>query len=150
MKDAKQKLLHLIYTQLIVFVELAYTMVVTEKCDVYGFGVVALETLIGRHPGELVSSLSSSSSSSLLQNVMLSQVLDQRLSPPINSLIARDVVLVASLAFACINAKPKCRPTMKQVSQQLLARKGLLAKRFSDISLGQLMIPQVYLDISDN
>ncbi|PRQ41022.1 putative protein kinase RLK-Pelle-LRR-XI-1 family [Rosa chinensis] len=35
--------------------ELAFTMAVTEKCDVYGFGVVALEIIIGRHPGELIS-----------------------------------------------------------------------------------------------
>ncbi|XP_034707992.1 MDIS1-interacting receptor like kinase 2-like [Vitis riparia] len=37
--------------------ELAYTMVVTEKCDVYSFGVVALETMIGKHPGELITTL---------------------------------------------------------------------------------------------
>uniref|UniRef100_A0A2N9IA44 non-specific serine/threonine protein kinase n=1 Tax=Fagus sylvatica TaxID=28930 RepID=A0A2N9IA44_FAGSY len=54
--------------------ELAYTMVVTEKCDVYSFGVVALEILMGKHPGELLSSLSSPSSS---QNVMLNEILDQ-------------------------------------------------------------------------
>ncbi|RHN44229.1 putative protein kinase RLK-Pelle-LRR-XI-1 family [Medicago truncatula] len=35
--------------------ELAYTMVVSEKCDVYSFGVVALETLMGRHPGDILS-----------------------------------------------------------------------------------------------
>ncbi|KAH9704155.1 MDIS1-interacting receptor like kinase 2 [Citrus sinensis] len=40
--------------------ELAYTMVVTEKSDVYSFGVVALEVLMGKHPRELLSSLSSS------------------------------------------------------------------------------------------
>ncbi|XP_061994885.1 MDIS1-interacting receptor like kinase 2-like [Rosa rugosa] len=34
--------------------ELAFTMAVTEKCDVYGFGVVALEIIMGRHPGELI------------------------------------------------------------------------------------------------
>jgi len=28
-------------------------MAVNEKCDVYSFGVVALETLVGRHPGDL-------------------------------------------------------------------------------------------------
>ncbi|PON46621.1 Tyrosine-protein kinase [Parasponia andersonii] len=28
--------------------ELAYTMVLSEKCDVFSFGVVALETLMGR------------------------------------------------------------------------------------------------------
>ncbi|KAK9077703.1 hypothetical protein SSX86_006040 [Deinandra increscens subsp. villosa] len=42
--------------------ELAYNMIVTEKCDVYSFGVVALETIGGKHPGELLSSLNSSNS----------------------------------------------------------------------------------------
>ncbi|THG11015.1 MDIS1-interacting receptor like kinase 2-like [Camellia sinensis] len=39
--------------------ELAYTMGVIEKCDVYSFGVLALEVLMGSHPGELISSLKS-------------------------------------------------------------------------------------------
>ncbi|XP_042479641.1 MDIS1-interacting receptor like kinase 2-like [Macadamia integrifolia] len=30
--------------------ELAYTMKVTRKCDVYSFGVLTLEMLMGRHP----------------------------------------------------------------------------------------------------
>ncbi|KAG6643052.1 hypothetical protein CIPAW_09G183200 [Carya illinoinensis] len=85
----------------------AYTMIVTEKCDVYSFGVVALEVLMGRHPGELLSSLSSSS-----QNMMLNEILDQRLPPP-NRLIGQDILLVATIAFACLHTQPKSRPTMK-------------------------------------
>ena len=127
-------------------VELAYTMAVNEKCDVYSFGVVALETLIGRHPGELLSSMPLSPSSPLAQNTMLSQLLDQRLPPPRNPLVARDVALAATLSFACTNAKPICRPTMKQVSQQLIARKGLLARPFGDISLAQILTPEPYQD----
>ncbi|CAL8997338.1 unnamed protein product [Prunus brigantina] len=42
--------------------ELAYTMKVTEKCDVYSFGVVTLEIIMGRHPGDVFSSLSSGAS----------------------------------------------------------------------------------------
>ena len=105
---------------------------------------------MGRHPGELLSSLevSSSTSSSPAKNMTLSEVLDNCLSPPRNGPIARDVVLVAMLALACLNFKPQCRPTMKQVSQQFLARKGLLAKLFSDITLGQLMMtPELFLDV---
>ncbi|CAH1413998.1 unnamed protein product [Lactuca virosa] len=33
--------------------QLAYTMVVTDKCDVYSFGIIALEVIMGKHPGEL-------------------------------------------------------------------------------------------------
>ncbi|XP_023905543.2 MDIS1-interacting receptor like kinase 2-like, partial [Quercus suber] len=91
--------------------ELAYTMKVTEKSDIYSFGVVALEILMGRHPGELLTSLSSS------QSVMLNEILDKRLPPP-NRLVAHDVFLVAAISFACLRAKPKSRPTMKSVSQE--------------------------------
>ena len=125
-------------------------MAVTEKCDVYSFGVVMLETLMGRHPRELLSLLSSSSSTPSAQNTLLIEVLDQRLPPPRNRLIEGDIVLICALAFACINAKPKCRPTMKHISQQLLARKRLLAMRFSEVTLGQLMMPKVYMDIESN
>ncbi|KAK7822511.1 mdis1-interacting receptor like kinase 2, partial [Quercus suber] len=57
----------------------SYTMVMAEKGDAYSFGVVALETIMGMHPGELLSSLSPSSSN---QDVKLKDVLDPRLSPP--------------------------------------------------------------------
>ncbi|KAF4376665.1 hypothetical protein F8388_025536, partial [Cannabis sativa] len=128
--------------------EFAYTMTITEKCDVFSFGVVALETLMGKHPAELLSLVLSTSSSSLLQNKLLSEIIDQRLSRPRNRFIERDVVLVAILAFACLNVQPNCRPTMLQVSQQLLVPKGLLAKSFSDILVGQLMIPKCHLPLS--
>ena len=61
-------------------------MKVTDKCDVYSFGVVALEVMMGKHPGELLASLSSpslSSTSATLsdsQELLLKDVLDQRLS----------------------------------------------------------------------
>ncbi|KAL5582370.1 hypothetical protein UlMin_014812 [Ulmus minor] len=131
--------------------ELAFTMTATEKCDVYSFGVVTLETLMGRHPGELLSFLlesSSKSSSSKLsaQNMLLSEVLDQRLPPPRNRADTHDVVLVAALAFSCLHAKPNGRPTMKQVSQKLFAHRSQLTKNFHEISVGHLMIPESFLD----
>ena len=77
-------------------------MVVTEKCDVYSFGMVALEILMGKHPGELLTSLSMLSS----QNLMLNKILDQRLPPP-NRSIAQDIFFADSVAFACLRTKPK-------------------------------------------
>ncbi|KAI3685334.1 hypothetical protein L6452_34576 [Arctium lappa] len=37
--------------------EFAYTMRVTEKCDVYSFGVLTLEVIKGQHPHDLISVL---------------------------------------------------------------------------------------------
>ncbi|KAG7964613.1 hypothetical protein I3843_09G179200 [Carya illinoinensis] len=120
--------------------EFAYTMTVTEKCDVYSFGVIALEVLMGRHPGELLSSLSSSSS----QNMMLNEILDQRLPPP-NRLIGQDILLVATIAFACLHTQPKARPTMKCVSQELLSRKKPNVIPLTTVSLPQLSKQATYM-----
>ncbi|PQM32544.1 hypothetical protein Pyn_31476 [Prunus yedoensis var. nudiflora] len=39
-------------------------MEVNKKCDVFSFGVVTLEVIMGSHPGDVFSSLSSGASSS--------------------------------------------------------------------------------------
>ena len=84
-----------------------------EKCDVYSFGVVVLETTMGRHLGELISLLASLSA----QHIMLKDVLDPRLSPHINQTIAQNVVLVVTLALACLHSNPKSCPTIKHVTR---------------------------------
>ncbi|XP_030924985.1 MDIS1-interacting receptor like kinase 2-like [Quercus lobata] len=118
--------------------ELAYTMKVTEKSDVYSFGVVALEILMGRHPGELLTSLSSP------QSVMLNEILDKRLPPP-NRLVAQDVFLVAAISFACLRAKPKSRPTMKSVSQEFLCHKKPIMNPLHAVSVWQLRNQETYM-----
>ena len=111
----------------IFFAELAYTLEVNAKTDVFSFGVVTLEVLMGRHPGDLISylsslSLSSSSpSSSTSYFSLLKDVLDPRLSPPTDQVV-EDVVFAMKLAFACLHANPKSRPTMRQVSQALSSK----------------------------
>ncbi|KAM4080305.1 hypothetical protein ACJW30_11G004700 [Castanea mollissima] len=121
--------------------KLAYTMVVNEKCDVYSFGVGVLETIMGRHPGELISSLASSST----QHIMLKDVLDPRLSPHINQTIAQSVVLVVTLALAGLCSNPKSHPTMKQVSQEFFVQRSQLPKPFAEISMQQLMNQEIYV-----
>ncbi|THG23773.1 hypothetical protein TEA_011663 [Camellia sinensis var. sinensis] len=119
--------------------ELAYTMKVNEKYDVYSFGVLALEVIMGKHPGDLISSLSSSSSSSLTsttQGIFLKDVLDQRLLPPRNQ-VAKQIV-VAKLAFACLHTTPLSRPTMQQVARILSKQRPTLQNQFYTITLRQL------------
>ncbi|KAH7845660.1 hypothetical protein Vadar_004502 [Vaccinium darrowii] len=114
--------------------ELAYTMAVTEKCDVFSFGVVALETLMGRHPRDLISSLASPPS----ENMMIVDVLDPRLPVPTNPMVAGNIVLVATMAFACLRSEPRSRPTMHQLSQEFVSRRKALASPLHTVSLLQL------------
>ncbi|KAB2602331.1 leucine-rich repeat receptor-like serine/threonine-protein kinase BAM3 [Pyrus ussuriensis x Pyrus communis] len=102
--------------------ELAFTIRVTDKCDIYSFGVVTLKVLMGKHPGNMLESQLLESSKSLKNNaeLLLKDLLDRRLEPPTNEL-AKVVVLVMSLAMACIRTSPRSRPTMFFVSQKLLA-----------------------------
>lgn len=96
-------------------------MKVTEKSDVYSFGVVALEVMMGRHPGELISSLSAKEASQNDPDMLLKDLLDQRLSPPAGQ-TAEEVVFVVTTALSCTRATPETRPTMRAVAQELAAR----------------------------
>ncbi|XP_058201703.1 MDIS1-interacting receptor like kinase 2-like [Rhododendron vialii] len=122
--------------------ELAYTLEVNEKLDVYSFGVLTLEVIMGRHPGDLISSLSSSSLDSpppSSYGILLKDILDKRLPLPRNHL-AEAVVLAVKLALACLQPSPRCRPTMQQVSVALTKQKSHMQNPFLMITLEQLLI----------
>ncbi|CDP19209.1 unnamed protein product [Coffea canephora] len=119
--------------------ELAYTMVVTEKSDVYSFGVVVLETLFGEHPREFLSCISSQPN----EPIMLKDLLDARLPPPTNPLVVRNVVLATALALDCINANPKCRPTMQQVVNRFEEGRREPTRPLHTIAVNQLVSPPV-------
>ncbi|KAI8013145.1 MDIS1-interacting receptor like kinase 2 [Camellia lanceoleosa] len=74
-----------------------------EKLDVYSFGVLILKVLMGKHPGDLISSLSSSPPT--VYGALLKDILDTRLSSPGNH-VEEEVVLVAKLALACLHTSP--------------------------------------------
>uniref|UniRef100_A0A7N2KSS9 non-specific serine/threonine protein kinase n=2 Tax=Quercus lobata TaxID=97700 RepID=A0A7N2KSS9_QUELO len=117
-------------------------MEVNEKCDVYSFGVLALEVIMGKHPGDLILSLSSSSSPSLTatstaHDILLKNTLDQRLKPPKNQ-VALKVVSIAKLAFACLATNPKSRPTMQEVSLELSIERAPMSEVFDMLTLGLL------------
>uniref|UniRef100_A0A7N2L6Y0 non-specific serine/threonine protein kinase n=1 Tax=Quercus lobata TaxID=97700 RepID=A0A7N2L6Y0_QUELO len=102
-------------------------MEVNEKCDVYSFGVLTLEVIMGNHPGDLISflssSLSSSATTSTTHDIQVKDILDQRLKPPRNQ-VAFKLVLIAKLALACLATNPKSRPTMQEVSRKLSIEKA--------------------------
>ncbi|KAK5824182.1 hypothetical protein PVK06_018948 [Gossypium arboreum] len=94
--------------------ELSYTMQVTEKCDVYSFGVLALELIVRAYPGEFLSSLSIFTA----ESIPLNNVLDQRLAPPLPEVVNK-LIFILKLAVSCLNINSKSRPTMHTVSQLL-------------------------------
>ncbi|KAL3753090.1 hypothetical protein ACJRO7_000482 [Eucalyptus globulus] len=102
--------------------ELATMMRVTNKCDVYSFGVVALEIMMGKHPGDLLSSLSIMKTSTISEdpNLLLKDVLDPRLPLPTGQR-AKKVVFIVMAALACTRTSPDSRPNMHFVAQELSA-----------------------------
>ncbi|KAH7691039.1 Non-specific serine/threonine protein kinase protein [Dioscorea alata] len=98
--------------------ELAYMTKFTDKCDVYSFGMVTLEVIMGMHPGELLLNLPSMLSSSEGNDLLLKDVLDNRLLPPTGQL-AEQVVFIVKVALACTQTNPALRPAMLSIAQDL-------------------------------
>ncbi|CAN4076058.1 unnamed protein product [Withania somnifera] len=91
--------------------ELAYTMKVMEMCDVYSFGVLALEVIKGKHLGEHLTLLANSST----RDVQLSDLLDERLPHPEDD-VKELLAFIIKLASLCLLENPKARPTMHFIS----------------------------------
>jgi len=118
--------------------ELAYSAEVTEKCDVFSFGVLCLEIMMGKHPGEFISSLFSPSEASSVYNLLLKDVLDQRLPLPVEPVV-EEVFLIAKITLACLSETPRFRPSMEQVYNDFLMPKSSSQNSLSIITLAQLV-----------
>ncbi|KAJ9546115.1 hypothetical protein OSB04_025822 [Centaurea solstitialis] len=94
--------------------ELGCSMKVTEKCDVYSFGVLTLEVIKGEHPGNIIDVLSSLST----EKMELNDFLDHRLAVP-NPKMKKIVTSILVIAIRCVNSNPEIRPTMYDVSQKI-------------------------------
>ncbi|KAJ0640933.1 putative protein kinase RLK-Pelle-LRR-XI-1 family [Helianthus annuus] len=92
--------------------ELAYTMEVNEKCDVYSFGVLTLEVIMGKHPGELLTLLQET------KGISHTELLDQRLPLP-EEQVAEQVELLVKVAFSCVHKSPQSRPSMRSITLDL-------------------------------
>ncbi|KAK4275591.1 hypothetical protein QN277_018646 [Acacia crassicarpa] len=116
--------------------EIAFTMKANEKCDVYSFGVLTLEIIMGKHPRELILSLAENSTT---KDLLLKEILDPRLYT-LRKPVPREVILVAKIAFSCLNENPQSRPTMEQVSIELVRTpESHLLDQFYTLTIGQLM-----------
>ncbi|KAK4789555.1 hypothetical protein SAY86_016859 [Trapa natans] len=97
--------------------------VLTEKSDVYGFGVVLLELLTGRRAifmsseGDLEPISLADYAIPAIQKGEVSQVLDPRVSP--SEAEAEAVELVAYIAMHCVKPEGKDRPMMDDIVASL-------------------------------
>lgn len=94
--------------------ELAFTTKVTEKCDVYSFGVIVLELFMGSHPGDVLSMLFCTPRKSML----LTDLLDSRLPLP-ESETAKEIFGLVTVALQCLDPNPATRPSMQSAIRKL-------------------------------
>ncbi|KAK4275645.1 hypothetical protein QN277_018688 [Acacia crassicarpa] len=118
--------------------EIAFIMKANEKCDVYSFGVLTLEIIMGGHPAELLSYLAEKPTN---YDLLFKDVVDPRLSIfRYKKPILDEVALVAKIAFSCLDENPHSRPTMEQVYTDLVRTpKSYLPAQFHTITIGQLI-----------
>ena len=105
-----------------VIAEYAYTMRVTEKCDIYSYGVVLLELLTGKTPvqplddgGDLVTCVRKY----IQEHSFTSGILDSRLNLE-DEQIVNHMLTVLKIAIRCTSMKPNDRPSMREVVQMLI------------------------------
>lgn len=102
--------------------EYAYTMKVTEKCDIYSYGVVLLELLTGKIPvqpldqgGDLVTW----ARNYVRNHSLTSGILDSRLELE-DERTVNHMISVLKIALMCTSMSPFDRPSMREVVLMLI------------------------------
>lgn len=100
-------------------------MKVTEKCDIYSYGVVLLELLTGQTPvqpldqgGDLVSRVRHY----IRKHSLTSGILDSRLDLEDQSIVDH-MMIVLKIALMCSSVSPFDRPSMREVVLMLIESK---------------------------
>jgi len=99
-------------------------MKVTEKCDIYSYGVVLLELLTGKTPvqpmeqgGDLVTWTRNHIRNN--NNTLSSEILDTRLDLE-DQITINHMLTVLKLALMCTSMSPTKRPSMRDVVLMLI------------------------------
>ncbi|CAI9114806.1 OLC1v1015608C1 [Oldenlandia corymbosa var. corymbosa] len=109
--------------------EMAYTLKVTEKSDIYSFGVVLLELITGRKPIEDAFGEGKDIvywvSSHLSDRKDILKVLDPKIACDI---VQDDMIKVLRIATLCTAKLPNLRPSMKDIVKMLMDAEPLAFK----------------------
>ncbi|EPS61889.1 hypothetical protein M569_12898, partial [Genlisea aurea] len=101
--------------------EMAYSVQVTEKNDIYSFGVVLLELVTGRLPIEEAygdgKDIVYWVFSHLNNRENVERILDEKV---VSELVQQDMIKVLKIATICCCKLPNLRPTMKQVVKMIV------------------------------
>ncbi|KAF3442274.1 hypothetical protein FNV43_RR16190 [Rhamnella rubrinervis] len=95
----------------------------SEKCDVYSFGVLILVLISGRRPLQVTASpMSEFERANLIswaRQLARSGKLLDLLDPSIHSLDKEEVLLCLTIALLCLQRTPSKRPSMKEIVRML-------------------------------
>ncbi|WJX49568.1 Receptor protein-tyrosine kinase cepr2 [Trifolium repens] len=101
--------------------ELAYTTEITEKCDVYSFGIVLLELVSGREAVEEEYGEAKDIVYWVMTNLhdreSVLNILDDRVA---STHCVDDMIKVLKIAIKCATKLPTLRPTMRDVVKMLI------------------------------
>ncbi|CAI9089312.1 OLC1v1023869C1 [Oldenlandia corymbosa var. corymbosa] len=97
--------------------EYAYTLRVTEKSDIYSFGIVLLELVTGRPPVD--AEMKETDLATWVRTKLSQKGIDDIIDPSIPSVFKEQVYRILDISLLCTNLVPLNRPSMRKVVKML-------------------------------